>query len=71
MWMLYLYVSRTTYYLTLDKPHFLGSIVQRKVMFINNEQLKKMNTLVKKPPNFSSGELSNVRKQEQTYVIKC
>jgi len=35
MWMLYL----------LDKPHFLGSIVQRKVMFINNEQLKKMNTL--------------------------
>ncbi len=41
MWMLYLYVSRTTYNLMLDKPHFLGSIVQRKVMFINNEQLKK------------------------------
>jgi hypothetical protein len=35
MWMLYLYVSRTTYNLMLDKPHFLGSFLPRMVIGIN------------------------------------
>jgi hypothetical protein len=35
MWMLYLYVSRKTYNLMLDKPHFLGSFLPRMVISIN------------------------------------